>query len=220
MAIQIALNGVMTTVTKEQVYSLVKRGQIRPDMIIYVDGQPLKASQIKGLGLGNSTPPLPPLPPDMQLNANEPVISEEQYPKKTGWLRFLDIRFTRFFTNSLIPVIWALHLIFAAIYIVFYFFSCLSQPYLFVRRYMYDDELEKQISFFAALTKAMDTKRFWGVITENVLIFIVLALATFVSLLVMRMILEFLAVVFRIESHQRFIRNKLPTVLEKLSEKD
>ncbi|MDR1491940.1 MAG: GYF domain-containing protein [Planctomycetaceae bacterium] len=53
MIMQIELNGVVTTVTKERLLELAAKGELRPDSIITVDGtKKYKASQVKGLDFG------------------------------------------------------------------------------------------------------------------------------------------------------------------------
>jgi len=56
MAMQIELNGVMTTVTKEQILALAANGTIHPETIIIVDGtKQYKAAQIKGIAFANGS---------------------------------------------------------------------------------------------------------------------------------------------------------------------
>lgn len=65
MAIQVQLNGVFQTVTKQQLFGLAARGKIGPMTPIEVDGKRATAGKVKGLVFGEAVPvsdvPSPPL---------------------------------------------------------------------------------------------------------------------------------------------------------------
>ncbi|MDR1491941.1 MAG: DUF4339 domain-containing protein [Planctomycetaceae bacterium] len=74
---QIELNGVMTTVTKEQLEALVKKGRVQPDTTIFVGGKRFPASAIRGIGFRPAVPP--PIPASQIPRTNEKHLEFEQF---------------------------------------------------------------------------------------------------------------------------------------------